>query len=142
VRQLSAAGIPMAVLAAPMIPGINDAELEKIVEASARAGADSAGYVLLRLPLELKQIFEDWLNQHFPDRAAKVLALVRQTRGGKLYDSTFGQRQSGNGVYAGVLGQRFSLAMKRAGIGQRMWAKALDCSQFNGRADDRQLALL
>lgn len=141
VRQLSAAGIPVAVLAAPMIPGINDSELEKIVEAAARAGADSAGYVLLRLPLELKQLFEEWLHQHFPDRAARVLALVRQTRGGKLYDSTFGQRQSGKGEYAGVLAQRFSLAVKRAGLGERMWAKALDCSQFNGRADDRQLAL-
>lgn len=77
-----------------------DAELERILEASAAAGASSAGYVLLRLPLEVRQIFEEWLNRHYPERAAPVLALVRQTRGGKLYDARFGRRQTGEGPCA------------------------------------------
>ncbi len=143
VRALTAQGIPAAVLAAPMIPGINDAELERILEASARAGASSAGYVLLRLPLELRQIFEEWLLQHYPDRAARVLALLRQTRGGKLYDPRFGQRQTGEGAYAELLAQRFSLALRRLGLGRREGGTGrLDCSQFNPRAASRQMELL
>ena len=143
VRALAAQGIPVAVLAAPMIPGINDAELERILEASAQAGASSAGYVLLRLPLEVRQIFEEWLHEHYPDRAARVLALVRQTRGGRLYDARFGQRQTGQGPYADVLGQRFDLALRRLGLDRRGGgAGRLDCSQFNPRAASRQLELL
>jgi DNA repair photolyase len=143
VRALASAGIPMAVLAAPMIPGINDAELERILEASAQAGARSAGYVLLRLPLELRQIFEEWLNEHYPERAARVLALIRQTRGGKLYDARFGQRQTGEGAYAELLGQRFALALRRLGLERREGGTSrLDCTQFNPRADSRQLELL
>ncbi|MEI6161536.1 MAG: radical SAM protein, partial [Roseococcus sp.] len=143
VRALSAQGIPVAVLAAPMIPGINDPELERILEASAQAGATSAGYVLLRLPLELRQIFEEWLNEHYPERAARVLALIRQTRGGKLYDARFGQRQKGEGAYAELLGQRFALAIRRLGLDRREGGTSrLDCGQFNPRADSRQLELL
>jgi DNA repair photolyase len=142
-RALAAQGIPVAVLAAPMIPGINDAELERILEASAQAGARSAGYVLLRLPLELRQIFAEWLNQNYPERAARVLALVRQTRGGKLYDARFGQRQTGQGAYADLLGQRFNLALRRLGLDRREGGDSrLDCSQFNPRAASRQLELL
>ncbi|HWT09443.1 MAG TPA: PA0069 family radical SAM protein, partial [Roseomonas sp.] len=112
VRELAAAGIPAAVLAAPMIPAVNDAELESILERAAAAGATSAGYVLLRLPLEIKQLFEDWLARHMPDRAARVLSLVRQTRGGAMYDSRFGVRQKGTGAYADLLAQRFAVAAK------------------------------
>jgi len=140
-RVLSAQGIPVTVLAAPMIPGINDAELERILEASAAAGASSAGYVLLRLPLELRQIFEEWLHRHYPDRAARVLALVRQTRGGKLYDPRFGTRHTGEGAYAGMLAQRFALARRKTGLDRRE-VGTLDTTQFNHRADARQLELI
>ena len=143
VRALAALGIPVTVLAAPMIPGINDAELERILEASAQAGASSAGYVLLRLPLEVRQLFEEWLHQHFPERAARVLALVRQTRGGKLYDSRFGQRHTGEGPYADLLAQRFTLALRRSRLSGREGSlRKLDCTQFNSRADARQLELI
>jgi DNA repair photolyase len=141
-RQLAAAGVPVAVLAAPMIPGINDAELERILQASAEAGASTAGYVLLRLPLELRGLFEDWLARHYPERAARVLSLIRQTRGGALYDARFGQRQTGTGDYAQVLAQRFAIAIRRLKLDRREDGEALDCSRFNGRADERQLALL
>jgi DNA repair photolyase len=141
-RQLAAAGVPVAVLAAPMIPGINDAELERILQASAEAGASTAGYVLLRLPLELRGLFEDWLARHYPERAARVLSLIRQTRGGALYDARFGQRQTGTGDYAQVLAQRFAIAIRRLKLDRREDGEALDRTSFNGRADERQLALL
>ncbi len=131
VRELTAAGVPTAVLTAPMIPGVNDAELETILERAAAAGASSAGYVLLRLPLEIKQLFEEWLQRHMPDRAARVLSLIRQTRGGALYDSRFGTRQKGTGVYADMLAQRFAVATRRLGLERRGGGvAALDCAQF------------
>ena len=131
VQALTAAGIPAAVLAAPMIPAVNDAELETILERAAAAGATSAGYVLLRLPLEIKQLFEDWLARHMPDRAARVLSLIRQTRGGAMYDSRFGVRQKGTGAYADLLAQRFAVAAKRLGLERRGGGVgALDCGQF------------
>ena len=131
VRDLTAAGVPTAVLAAPMIPAVNDAELETILQRAAAAGATSAGYVLLRLPLEIKQLFEEWLERHMPDRAARVLSLIRQTRGGALYDSRFGVRQKGTGAYADLLAQRFAVAAKRLGLERRGGGVgALDCSQF------------
>ncbi|MCW8087031.1 PA0069 family radical SAM protein [Sabulicella glaciei] len=141
-RALSAAGVPTAVLAAPMIPGLNDAELERILEAARDAGARSAGYVLLRLPHELRQIFEEWLAEHYPDRASRVLALVRQTRGGALYDSRWGQRQTGTGPYADLLRQRFHVAASRLGLLPRESHAPLDCGAFNGRAMERQGVLL
>jgi DNA repair photolyase len=144
VSALAAAGVPVGVLAAPMIPGLNDAELERILEMSARAGAGRAGYVILRLPHEIHAMFEAWLQRHHPDRAARVLALVRETRGGRIYDSRFGFRQSGTGPYAELLAQRFRLAIRRFGLdGRGNAGHALDCGQF--RAPDsapRQLALL
>jgi DNA repair photolyase len=141
-RGLSQGGVPVAVLAAPMIPGINDAELERILDAAAQAGATTAGYVLLRLPLEVRQLFEEWLHRHHPDRAARVLALIRQTRGGQLYDARFGQRQTGTGDYAQMLAQRFAIALRRLKLDRREEGGKLDCSAFNPRADERQLALL
>ncbi|MBO1073526.1 PA0069 family radical SAM protein [Roseomonas marmotae] len=119
IARLTEAGVPVAVLAAPMIPAVNDMELERILERAASQGADRAGYVLLRLPLEIGEIFEAWLHQHMPDRAAKVMALVRQTRGGEVYDSRFGQRQSGTGPYAEMLARRFQVAVKRLGLERR-----------------------
>jgi DNA repair photolyase len=113
ITALSQAGVPSGVLAAPMIPGLNDAELEKILEASARAGARHAGYVLLRLPHELRQMFEAWLGTHYPDRARHVLNLVRETRGGMLNDSRFHNRFTGQGPYADLLAQRFDRAVRQ-----------------------------
>ncbi|MFC3126939.1 PA0069 family radical SAM protein [Pseudoroseomonas globiformis] len=129
VRQLTEAGIPTAVLAAPMIPAVNDMELERILERAAAAGATRAGYVLLRLPLEIAGLFEDWLRAHMPDRAERVLALVRQTRGGRLYDGDFAQRMKGSGPYAEMLANRFRVASRRLGFDR--WSQgALDCGQF------------
>ncbi|MCX7380181.1 MAG: PA0069 family radical SAM protein [Alphaproteobacteria bacterium] len=128
IAQLARAGIPAGVLAAPMIPALNDAEMERILEASARAGARWGGYILLRLPHELKQIFEDWLNQHFPDRARHVLELIRETRAGGLNSAKYGERFSGTGVYADMLSRRFALAARQWGLDNR---ETLDCTQFH-----------
>jgi len=134
IEALSRAGVPVAVLAAPMIPGLNDAEMERILEASARAGARYAGYILLRLPHELKAIFTAWLQEHFPDRAGRVLELIRETRGGMLNDAKFGQRFSGTGVYADLLARRFSRAVKQYGLLDR---GELECARFAVPADAR-----
>ncbi len=119
IRALVDSGVPVSVLAAPMIPAINDAELESILEAAARAGARRAGYVLIRLPHELKDLFADWLRVHHPLRADKVLSLIRETRGGDLYDAAFGRRMKGSGPYADLLAQRFATACRRLGISGR-----------------------
>jgi DNA repair photolyase len=128
IAELTQAGIPTGVLAAPMIPALNDAELEKILEASAKAGARHAGYVLLRLPLELRQMFEDWLHTHFPDRARHVLSLIRQTRAGNLNDPRFHHRFSGEGAYADLLMRRFTQATRRLRFGEVR--AQLDCERF------------
>ncbi|MFQ5774482.1 MAG: PA0069 family radical SAM protein [Kiloniellaceae bacterium] len=140
VRGLAEAGVPVGVLAAPMIPALNDEELEAILAAAAEAGATSAGYVLLRLPLEIKDLFGEWLEAHFPERKARVLNLVRQTRGGKLYDSAWFTRQRGRGPYAELLERRFALACRRLGLNRNVWE--LDITRFrrpHGPAE--QLAL-
>lgn len=113
VRQLAEAGVPVGVLVAPVIPVITDSELEAIIRASAEAGAQMAGYVLLRLPHEVKDLFREWLSAHEPGKAAHVMSLIRQSRGGKDYDSQWGQRQRGTGAYAQMLSQRFHAACKR-----------------------------
>ena len=137
-RELRQAGVPVAALVAPIIPMINDMELERILEAARDAGASSAGYVLLRLPLEIAELFEEWLRVHFPERAEHVMSLIRQSRGGKHYDSRFGTRMRGEGAFADLLAQRFALARKRLGLERRDFA--LDSSQF--APPGRQLALL
>ena len=116
IAGLAEAGVPCGVLAAPMIPGLNDSELERILEAARTAGATDAGYVLLRLPLELREMFETWLAQHYPQRATHVLNLIRETRAGALNDSRFGHRFRGQGVYADMLAQRFARAARRLGL--------------------------
>jgi DNA repair photolyase len=113
---LSAAGIPTSVMAAPVIPALNDHELEAILEAAAAAGARWAGYVLLRLPYEIKDLFSEWLSAHYPDRAAHVMSLVRDMRGGRDYDSRFGVRMRGTGPYAQLLSNRFRLACRRLNL--------------------------
>ena len=129
-RRLTDAGVPVGVLVAPLIPGINDQELEQILAEAAGAGATRAGTLLIRLPLELKELFEHWLQSHFPERASRVLSLIRQCRGGKLYEARFGVRMSGTGPYAALLQQRFRLASKRLGLSSREDSWSLDCTQF------------
>jgi len=116
VRELSAAGIPVSVLMAPVIPGINDEEIEAIAAASAQAGARSIGYVLLRLPYEVKDLFREWLDTHAPEKAGRVMKLIREMRGGKDYDSEWGQRKRGTGPFADLLSRRFELARQRHGL--------------------------
>jgi len=128
-RRLSAAGIPCGVLAAPMIPGLNDHELEGILAAAADAGARYAGYVMLRLPHEVEPIFEEWLQAQYPLKAGKVLSLIRQVRGGALTDSRFGRRMRGSGPIAALLAQRFAAACRRHGL-TRESAATLDTTRF------------
>jgi DNA repair photolyase len=116
IRELSAAGIPTGVMAAPVIPALNDHELESILEAAAENGAGDAGYVLLRLPHEVAPLFIEWLREHYPDRAEHVLSLVKQLRGGELYDSRWGTRQRGLGPFAALLEARFRNAVRRLGL--------------------------
>ena len=130
IRALADAGIPTGVMAAPMIPGLNDHEMEAILEASKAAGASSAGYVVLRLPLEIKELFAEWLEAQVPLRAKHVLTLIRDIRDGRLNHSEFGQRMKGNGAYADLLSQRFRLAQKRIGLNMTRELQTLDCSQF------------
>ena len=115
-RQLVKAGIPTSVLVAPIIPALNDAEIERILEAVAAAGVRNAGYVLLRLPLEVLDLFREWLIENYPDRYRHVFKLIRDTRGGKDYDSTFGKRQTGTGPIAWMIGRRFEVACERLGF--------------------------
>ena len=112
-EKLAAAGIPVIVMAAPIIPGLNDHELERILEAAAEAGACAANFLLLRLPLEIKKLFTEWLEAHAPDRAEHILTLIRQCRDGKLNQSQWGTRMRGTGEYAELISQRFRLACKR-----------------------------
>jgi DNA repair photolyase len=115
-RQLVKAGIPTSAMVAPVIPAINDAEIERILEAVAATGVRNAGYVLLRLPLEIRDLFSEWLKENFPDRHDHVFRLVRDTRGGKDYDSTWGKRMTGAGPVAWMIGRRFELACERLGF--------------------------
>ena len=129
IRRLSAGGIPCGVLAAPMIPGLNDHELENILAGAADAGAIFAGYVLLRLPYEVLPIFSDWLQAQYPLKAAKVLSLIRQVRGGTLNDAQFGSRMRGSGPIAALLAQRFAAACRRHGF-TRQSESSLDTHCF------------
>jgi DNA repair photolyase len=115
-RQLVKAGVPTSTLVAPVIPALNDSEIERILEAVAETGVRNAGYVLLRLPLELRDLFREWLIENFPDRYRHVISLIRQTRGGKDYDSAWGKRMTGSGPIAWMIGRRFEVACERLGF--------------------------
>ena len=115
-RQLVKAGIPTSTLVAPVIPAINDAEIERILDAVAATGVRHAGYVLLRLPLEVRDLFREWLMANFPDRYRHVFKLIRNMRGGKDYDSTFGTRMTGTGPIAWMIGRRFEVAAEKLGF--------------------------
>ncbi len=129
IRALRDAGIPVGVLAAPIIPAVNDSELETILERVAEAGATHAGYVLLRLPLEVATLFRQWLETHLPDRAAHVMSLIHDTRDGRDNSQAFGQRMRGTGVWAKLLRDRFHLACRRFGLATGDIA-ALDTTRF------------
>jgi len=119
VRKLADAGIPVTVLVAPIIPAINDHEIEAILKAAHAAGAGEAGYVLLRLPHDLKDLMRDWLAEHYPDKLNHVFSLLQETRGGKDYDAKWGVRQTGIGPYAWMIGRRFETAAERLGLNKR-----------------------
>ena len=137
-RALAAAGVPVGVLVAPVIPCLNDAEIPSILAAAAGAGACTAGWVMLRLPHGLKELFEAWLERHYPERKQRVLSHVRELRGGALYDSRFFERQRGRGAYAEQLGALFELARRRHGLDTAR--PPLSCDAFR-RPGDAQLAL-
>ncbi|WP_421696690.1 PA0069 family radical SAM protein [Aestuariivirga sp.] len=126
IEQLSAAGIPCVVMVAPIVPAVNDSEIEAILKTAKTAGAQEAGYVMLRLPHEVKEVFKDWLQATMPDRAAKVMSLVKSSSGGKEYDPAFGIRQTGTGPYAWTIGRRFELACQRLGLNRRKLKLATD----------------
>ena len=130
IRQLSAKDIPVSALMAPLIPAINDAEIEAVLKAVAAAGASRAHYIFLRLPHEVAALFNEWLQVHFPDRAGHVMSLVRQAGGGRDYDNRFGVRQTGRGAYAEMLGKRFRAACRRFELTPDTYQKSLDCDQF------------
>jgi DNA repair photolyase len=128
-RRLAEAGIPTGVMFAPVIPALNDHELEAVLAAAAAAGARFAGRVLLRLPLEVRDLFREWLATHAPLKAEHVMSLVRQARGGRDNDARFGSRMTGSGDYAQVLSRRFELACRRLGLNRE--ERALDCRSFH-----------
>jgi DNA repair photolyase len=140
IRQLADRGIPTSALVAPVIPAINDNEIESVLEAVADAGARQAHYIFLRLPHELADIVSAWLETHFPDRKEHVLSLVRQASGGRSYDSRFGVRQTGRGAYADMIASRFRTASRKLGLACGSYAQSLDCTQFR-RPGQRQLGL-
>jgi len=131
IEQLADAGVPVGVLYAPLIPAINDDEIEKVLEAAATAGATQAAYIFLRLPHEVKDIFIEWLDTHFPDRAGRVMSLVREAGGGRDYDNRFGIRQTGRGAYADILGKRFRAACSRNNLERGRYQKKLVCDLFD-----------
>ena len=139
-EQLSAAGVPTSVLVAPIIPAISDDDIERILAAAAEAGADQARYIFLRLPHELKALFTEWLELHYPDRSERVMSLIRQAGGGRDYDNRFGVRQTGRGPYAKMLASRFNTAARRLGLNARDYQHVLDCNQFS-RPGQHQLGL-
>ncbi|WP_274425449.1 PA0069 family radical SAM protein [Chelativorans sp. YIM 93263] len=139
-RALSDAGIPVSVMLGPIIPGLNDSEIERILESAHAAGASEAGYIVLRLPLEVSPIFKDWLLRHYPDRYRHVMSLVRSMRGGKDYDSEWGKRMKGAGPYAWQIGRRFEIAAKRFGLNRMRIKLRTDLFRKSAAAEE-QLAL-
>lgn len=130
IRQLASEGVPVSIYSSPMIPAINDSELEAILGAAAQAGATHAGMVILRLPLEVRDLFVEWLETHFPMRAKHVMSRVNQLRDGKDYDSKFGTRMTGTGVFADLMQQRFQLACRKLKLTPWGRGAPADITQF------------
>jgi DNA repair photolyase len=143
INKLSSANVPVRVMTAPIIPMINDMELERILQAAKTAGANHASYTVVRLPHEVKYLFKEWLRAHFPDRAEHVMSIIRQMRGGKEYDATFGTRMKGEGEFAELLKMRFRIACKKLGLNAAP-STSLDLSLFRklNNAASNQLNLL
>ena len=141
IRALSEHGIPVSVMMGPIIPGLNDSEIERILESAHAAGAREAGYVMLRLPLEVSPIFKDWLLRHYPDRFRHVMSLVRSMRDGKDYDAEWGKRMRGTGPYAWQIGRRFEMAAKRLGLNKERMKLTTDLFRPLSRGAE-QLMLL
>ncbi|MDX1818646.1 MAG: radical SAM protein, partial [Marinobacter sp.] len=116
IRKLSGAGVPVGIILGPVIPFVNDHEIEGILEAASEAGARQASWIMLRLPYELDELFQDWLQRHFPERASHVMNRIRDLRGGRSYDSTFGRRMTGTGPYAELIRQRFRQRARKLGL--------------------------
>ena len=142
ISKLGAAGVPVMAMVAPIIPGLNDREIPQLLEAAADAGAQSAGYVLLRLPYQIKALFLDWLAREFPDRAKHVENLLRGTRGGALYDATYGKRMKGTGEVARQIGKLFRVFSKRYGLaGRREKQPPMSGDSFRRPSLDGQMGL-
>jgi DNA repair photolyase len=140
-KTLADAGVPVGVMVAPIIPQLNDSDLEAILEAAAASGAQGAGWVLIRLPREVAPLFREWLGAHYPQRSAHVMSLIRQMRGGRDYDSNFGSRMRGAGAFATLIARRFDVACRRLGLDRGREHAGLDTSRFRPparapRADD------
>jgi DNA repair photolyase len=144
-RALAAAGIPCGVMVAPLIPALTDKSLEDILEAAAKAGAIMAGWILLRLPNEVRPLFKEWLAAHYPQRADHVISIVRQSRGGRENDPNFGSRMTGSGNFVDLIGKRFDLACRRLGLNSEdnhMASRGgLDCSLFRPPSTSGQISL-
>jgi DNA repair photolyase len=137
VKRLSDAGVPTVVMFAPCIPGLNDHEIEAVLERSAAAGARGAGYVALRLPLEIADLFQEWLATDHPDRTSRVMSLVRQMRGGKTYDSQWGRRMKGEGPIAALTSRRFAVAKARYGLASKLPPLDLGAFRVPPKAGDQ-----
>ncbi|KAF0173430.1 MAG: radical SAM protein [Rhodobacteraceae bacterium] len=140
IERLSRAGVPVRVMVAPVVPGLTDHELEPILQSARDAGAVAASYIALRLPREVSALFQDWLVEHVPDRAAKVMARVRELHGGQDYDAAFGKRMFGEGIWAELLARRFKLAVARLGLAVKLPGLRCDLFAPPARAGD-QLSL-
>ncbi|NIO43341.1 MAG: hypothetical protein GTO41_26225 [Burkholderiales bacterium] len=136
---MSEAGVPVGVMFAPVIPFLTDSELESVLEAAARAGATKAGYILLRLPYEVKHLFRDWLDDHFPLKAAHVMSRVRSMRDGRDNDPGYGSRMIGRGEFAKLLSKRFQVACRRFNL--NLDQRTLDTSQFRTLGSNGQMEL-
>ena len=137
IRKLHDARVPVGVLTAPVIPGLTDHEMPAILKAAAEAGAESAGYVLLRLPFAVKELFENWVIQHFPERKDKILNRIRATRDGKLNDPNFGTRMRGEGLFADQVESLFEVASRKAGFGERRLELSTDSFRVPASATEQ-----
>jgi DNA repair photolyase len=139
VKDLRSAGIPVGVMVAPIVPGLTDHEMPQILEAAAEAGAQYASWTMMRLPYGVKDLFETWINEHYPDRANKVLNRIREMRRGKLYDANFGSRMTGEGIFAEQIGEIFRLHRRKYGLDKRM--RPLSIAAFQRPAANGQMSL-
>lgn len=137
IARLSAAGIPVRVMTSPLVPGLTDHELERMLEAGRDAGATSASWIMLRLPREVSELFQEWLATHVPDRAARVMGHVRDMHGGKTYDAEWGRRMRGTGPYAHVIAARFDVARRRLGLEERLPPLRTDLFRVPPRPSDQ-----